>query len=615
VNFLYPLGLIGLIGVPILILIYIIKSKYAEQTVASTYLWELSERFLKRKRPISPLTGIIGLILQLISVIAVSLIVAHPIITVPNSANEYCFVLDSSGSMGITEGDSTRFDEAKKEILKIVDESTDGSIYTLITVGNVTAKIADRIDSKKQLREYVSELECGYAEADLESAMRMLSEIFDSNPSVINYLLTDTDFEKLSNVELINVARGAKNAAIGDVVWDISGGTLTVRGNVSFYGGLSETELSLYADGGEESIASCSAVADEDGVFAFELKAPMKTFSSLKLKISEGDGMPLDDEYVIYDSKSEDTYSALIVSETPFFIETVLRALGHTKLTVMTPDEYSSEARGYGLYVFDSCTPSEMPEDGAVWFLDPQGSVPESGFSVQGDVTLSTGDTLSLTESTSTVAAGLTEGIRGEGIEIVEYVRCSLYRSFTTVFSYKGNPIIFAGTNAKGHREVVFAFDIHNSNLPVLVDYIVLMENLMSFSFPDVVEKTAYAVGDEASVNVVAGCDSIRVDSPLGNVTYLGTETAVSDFTLNEVGTYKITVTVSRIPREFYIYSSLPERESDTAPEARSFGPVGQSTEGGFDGTFDPIYILFIILALAFLSDWGLYCYEKYQLR
>ena len=48
-NFLYPLGLLGLIGVPILIIIYIIKNKYMEQTIASTYIWTVSERFLKRK--------------------------------------------------------------------------------------------------------------------------------------------------------------------------------------------------------------------------------------------------------------------------------------------------------------------------------------------------------------------------------------------------------------------------------------------------------------------------------------------------------------------------------------------------------------------------------------
>ena len=46
-TFMYPLGLIGLVGVPLLILIYILRSKYNEQTIASTYIWTLSEKFFK----------------------------------------------------------------------------------------------------------------------------------------------------------------------------------------------------------------------------------------------------------------------------------------------------------------------------------------------------------------------------------------------------------------------------------------------------------------------------------------------------------------------------------------------------------------------------------------
>ena len=67
-SFQYPLGLLGLIGIPILILIYIIKSKYTEQTVSATYLWTLSERFLKRKKKDNKITGIISLILQILAI-------------------------------------------------------------------------------------------------------------------------------------------------------------------------------------------------------------------------------------------------------------------------------------------------------------------------------------------------------------------------------------------------------------------------------------------------------------------------------------------------------------------------------------------------------------------
>ena len=87
-SFKYPLGLLGLIGVPILIIIYILRSKYNEQTVPSTYLWTLSEKFFKRRNPLSGITGIISLILQILMVIIRSRAISRPIFVVPDSASE-----------------------------------------------------------------------------------------------------------------------------------------------------------------------------------------------------------------------------------------------------------------------------------------------------------------------------------------------------------------------------------------------------------------------------------------------------------------------------------------------------------------------------------------------
>ena len=121
-NFIYPLGLLGLIGVPILIIIYIIKNKYTEKTIASTYIWTVSERFLKRKRPISQLVGLISLILQILAVVFISFAIAHPVMVEKGKAHEYCFMLDASGSMQTNCGDTTRFVTAKAEIESIINE-------------------------------------------------------------------------------------------------------------------------------------------------------------------------------------------------------------------------------------------------------------------------------------------------------------------------------------------------------------------------------------------------------------------------------------------------------------------------------------------------------------
>ena len=148
-SFEYPLGLLGLIGVPIIIIIYIIKNKHTEQIIPSTYLWQLSEKFLKKKKPISLISGIISLILQLIAIISISLLIAHPIITIPNSAKEYCFILDASGSMNMLSSESiSRIELGKKEIADIIESSTNGSKYTLVYAGNNTRVIYEKLGDK-----------------------------------------------------------------------------------------------------------------------------------------------------------------------------------------------------------------------------------------------------------------------------------------------------------------------------------------------------------------------------------------------------------------------------------------------------------------------------------
>ena len=49
-SFLQPLGLLGPIGVPIIIIIYIIKSRYVQKPVASTFIWKRSLKYMKRRK-------------------------------------------------------------------------------------------------------------------------------------------------------------------------------------------------------------------------------------------------------------------------------------------------------------------------------------------------------------------------------------------------------------------------------------------------------------------------------------------------------------------------------------------------------------------------------------
>lgn len=626
-RFLYPIGLLGLIGIPILIIVYLIKNRYTEQTVASTYLWRLSERFLKRRNPLSRITGIISLILQLLLVAALSLAVAHPIIVLPGAAHEYCFILDGSASMNMESDGKTRFDLAREEILTVVDDAKDGSTYTVVFVGEATELILEKTDDKSRVYERLSALECFDGSVDYTEAIGIAQGYFDENPSTKVYLMTDIDYETVENLEVVNVAREENNISIEDVSYvRTDKKTVVVTGRVISYGADRIVDVELYVDGAEEAITTTKVQAFSDVYTSFNFTVELPEFYSIKATIPTLDAYPLDNTVIIYDIESENSYNALLISDAPFLIKSAIDSVSSADVSVMTIDDYKKEEErllkqdktvsGFSLYIYDGYTPASVPTDGSVWIVGPTSNVEGSGFSVQGEVVLDTADTISVSKSTSSIVRKLTAGFVGDDIYISRYMKCGLYSDFTTLYSYKGNPVIFTGVNTYGNREVVFAFNLHDSDITLSLDYLVMLGNLLDYSFPEVIEKTDYYCGDTAEINVISGCNSIRVETPDGEAIYTDISGAVSEFLLTEVGVYKITVDISGTERPaYYVYSSVPKGERLTEYEADSISIVGESKEEGSDGRYDPMTLLFILAALLFTAEWVVYCYDKYQLR
>ena len=627
-TFLYPIGLLGLIGIPILVIVYLIKNRYTEQTVASTFLWRLSERFLKRRNPLSKVTGIISLILQLLLVATVSLAVAHPTVILPGAAYEYCFILDGSASMNMSVDGVSRFDLAKDEMLEIIDDAKDGSTFTVVLVGETTETLIEKSDSPSKVRDRVAAITPSDCTVGYTEAIGVAQGYFDANPALRTYLLTDTDYAECENVTLINVARSENNISVEDVKYVKSGkNTVIVSGKVVSYGANRVVDLEVYSDSSEEALAltKVQAIKDEPSSFTFTLDIP--EFYSITVKSPTEDAYAADNSAVVYDIESENSYNALLISDAPFLIETAIGSVSNASLSVISVDAYKEEEErlaatdkvvsGYSLYVFDGYTPKQLPRDGSVWLLGVDTNVDGSGFSVQGEVVLEEGgDLITLTSSTTSTVRKLTEGMVGNEISIARYMKCGLYSDFTTLYTYRGNPVIFTGMNSYGNREVVFTFSIHDSNMPLMIDYLVLLGNLLDYSFPEVIESTEYYCGDTAEINVISGCESIRVQSPDGQIIYADISSAVSEFELTEVGEYKITVNVSGAERPaYYIYSSVPKEERVTESSADYIGLVGEPSEVGSDGRYDPLTLLFILAALLFTAEWMVYCYDKYQLR
>ena len=613
-TFLQPLGLLGLIGIPIVILIYILRSKYTEQTITSTYIWELSEKFLKRKNPLSGLTGLISLILQILIVTAVSLSIAKPIFTLPGAAYDYCFVLDASGSMNIEQGKTTRFEVAKDEIVDLIKDAKDGSSFTLLCVADESIMTFQGITDKKYAIELVKDVEPEAVAVDTMKSLNTAQAYFTEHPSSLMYLVTDKHFESAANIEVITVSDNATNYAITDVQYSHSGGKLTVGANIISYGGDANISVRLSVDGEAKNEG---AIAVKDGELTpIKIECAVPRFSSFKVEILDSDAYGADNSITTYNLDSDKTYSTLIVSETGFFFEAVLDALLDSEVTIITPEKYEKGIdEVYGLYIFDSYEPPVLP-NGAVWLVNPDTSIKDSGFNVKGKVSLTESDVIKKSASTSTMVRKLLEGIEGGEIYIKNYVKYSgMYLNFHTLFTYDSNPMIFAGANGLGNRQVVFAFDVHESDIALSTDFVMLIGNLVEYSFPDVIDSSDYVAGEEVLVNITSTMESVKAIAPSGEEVYMESDGTTATLKLSEVGTYRVIVTEGGRNNEYPVYAAAPLSESVPVVTEGDFSLSGEREDRKIDGKYDPSTLLFVMIIVLFLADWGVYCYEKYQLR
>ena len=634
-NFHFPLGLLGLIGIPIIVIIYIIKSKYTEQTVASTYLWELSEKFLKKRKPISKLTGIITLLLQCFAILFVSVAIAQPVFTVPASANDVYIILDGSASMNMKQGSSTRFEIAQKKANQIIDDSKSGSTYSLVFAGETTDVVFEGVANKEQAKVYIKALTASWTASDCRSAMTFAQNYYDSNRSAVMYLITDKDYEVNDALTLVDVSDKEQNYAFYSFEKSAGG----VKGQVISYEADASINIELRGSknvsDAPEKIGAVSVTAVKGEPADFEISASLGGFAKLELCIVNGDAMQEDNCVVFYDSAVAQDRKVLLISDTGensdgVYLKNAIRYAGKAEVDLVTPEEYEKQgaasfaSRGYGMYAFNGYTPDALPTNAAVWLIDAvDGSGGESGVSLRDypPVRDETGPDSyfvpTYNEGSSALEKMLTKDLVRRRIAVRRYAQYSVPpRNFTSVLSVENDSIVFAGLNKNNDRQVVFAFRIMDSDFGMKDDFLILVRNLMDYSFPSVLSETSYVCGDTMAVSVVPGCEGIVLTSPSGKSSTLDTLGAdVCEVRLGETGTYTLTVEVQgKDETKLYAYAGVPEEESRSAAGS-SMLLEGEREYNYSDGFYDSLLPFLILIAVLIFADWGVYCYEQYQLR
>ena len=638
-TFLYPLAFLVLLAIPVLIVIYIIRNKYKEGTVASTYLWEISQKFLKKRNPLNKFEHLLALLIQCLTIFALAVCLAHPQITLKGQADNMTFVLDTSASMQIIDGESTRFEKAKQKIKKIVEDSKDGSQYTLILAGSESKTSCVGVTDKSRFELYLEAATVSDLASDLEESMNTAQKYLSDGTCNKVYLATDKKFSEnaLDNVELIDVSSDGVNYSVYNVeyTYNSSKKTVEVTGNVYGYGFTvpenivnstndeerSEYKVNVQFYVNDEYSCYTKVFVQNDVANKFDVTLPNEIASedsikSITVKVNKDDVLEKDNSYTVYNNDKASNTNVLIVGDANNYILGFFKANSNTTYKNIKTSQYTGK-EGYDITIFCGYTPTVMPSTGAAWFIGCSDTVEGSGFIAQNTYEVEGGDYLSYTDDSSLLYKELTNRIAKNQITISKYIRYSLIDDFTTILSYNNLPIVFAGKNSSGQRIVTIGFDLETSDIAMKYDFLRLLYNFTKYSNPKVLSNFDYVAGDKATLSLPDDIEKIVIKTPNGSEDTIekGNDDYV-EYALDSAGTYEIQTTYtssSRSSENMKVYSSFATEEGNPiVTETKSYKLALKEDAKKGDAIYDSLLWVVIACAVLFATDWILYAHEQY---
>lgn len=639
-TFLYPLAFLVLLAIPVLIIIYILRNKYKEARVSSTYLWEVSQKFLKKRNPLNRFEHLLALIIQSLTIAALAVCLAHPQITLKGQADNIVFVLDGSASMQIMDGETTRFEKARTRIKEIEEESKDGSKFTLILTGPETKTVCQSVEDKSRFEMYLDSVTFSDLSSDLDSSMSIAQKLLSEGVSNKVYLATDKfdeakKDESLNGVELIDVSSQGINYAIQNVGYSFTeSDKINITGDVYGYGytvpeSVKEstkdedkkpysTDIRFYINGDKREFTRVFTLDGQKNSFSVTLDAKIaeKDVTDVKAVIENKDVLDIDNSFTVFNNASSSKTSVLLVGKDSNFIKGVFYGSSDTTLKTISSSAYTGN-ENYDITIFNCFNPTVLPKTGAAWFIGCDESVAGSDFIAQDTYDVEGGDYLTYTDDNSLLYQELTKKTIKNEILISQYTRYSLMGDFTSILTYNNLPVVFAGKNSSGLREVVIGFDLETSNFPMKFDFLRLLTNFKGYSAPKVMKKFEYKAGEEVVFSLPDNLEKITITTPSAKeVTIEKGNDDYSKYTFEETGSYDIKTTYtnsSSRSEEMKAYTGFPLEEGDPlAKETKKYELALKADAEKGDAIYDSLLWVVIACAVLFATDWILYAHEQY---
>lgn len=582
-NFLTPAAfLAGLIAIPI-ILLYMLRLRRREIVISSTFLWSQVLQDQEANTPWQRLRRNLLLFLQLLILLLLVLTLARPYMTVPAvTARQTVLLLDASASMNATDTNESRFREAQRHALQVIDTLSAGSAMTIIRVAEVAEVLAPYTVERDRLRDAINSARAGFGQADWDAALNLAVAGRTAGEEFSIVIISDGGLGETTglpgiegDLRYIPVGQSGDNLAITALATrTLPGQPPQLFSQITNYGTTdAEVVFSLRVDGRllTSELYSVPAGGTLPVVSTAALGGSFTTLEAgltLSVNTAARDYLDVDNTaYAVASQVSE--RRALVMTGGNLYLEQVLRSLPGLQ-SFRGNIEVGLPQQAYDLYIFDGWLPSVLPQADML-IINPPAS---TSLFILGDENQQT------TNPTSNSADPRTAFVDVRDMSLLRFRNVSGVDWATPLITVDGDLLAAALSR---QQVALMPFDLRESDLVLQIAWPVLISNLVEWFTPqDTLTGTSnLTVGDSLVIRPPLDANSVRVTLPDGETRSLPIDRETLIFTgTTHPGIYTLealdgTRVIRRQPVAVNLFSPL---ESRIVPVAEGQLRVGDIT-------------------------------------
>lgn len=498
-GFFNVLGLISLIAVPAVIILHMLKRKQKDVRIPSTFLWERAADTSVQSKPWQKLKKSIPLILQIVAVTSLGLAASRPYISAFGKAYNYVVVIDASASMSAEDMGQTRLEYAKERAEKLIKSASAMSNITVITACDNPYIGYGPGNDKGEALSVVKSVRQTYGGIDKDTLNGIIASEAAKTSAGVYIFTDDKNCVDELDANIFYAGKNTENCAI--TLASASEGNVLV--NVRNFG-TAEAYKTVTVFDGNMALAVRDITIQPDTEKSIIFEDIYNNNAEITVSLTPEDIMPIDDTFYLAINMAK-TEKILLVTDNNTFLENALKLTEGTEVYKMTADTMeSSDVSGYDLYIFDGTTPNNLPNDGNIFMINP----PEDNglVNVKG------------TKQLNCYSEGNSELVSGNTLSFIISEAKEVERPSWAVTESQadGMPLIIRGEN-NGQKICIFTFDIHNSDLPLLKEFPIMIYNLTDWFLPNRSGiQTGIHCGEKLDINASADIEQIIIVNTLG---------------------------------------------------------------------------------------------------